>query len=37
VKYSGDPGNSPNAPATSACGTEHFSVAGNNLPSGVDP
>jgi hypothetical protein len=37
VNYSGDPGNSPNAPATSACGTEHFSVAGNNLPSGVDP
>jgi hypothetical protein len=37
VSYSGDAGNSPNAPVTSTCGSENFSVAGNNLPSGVDP
>jgi hypothetical protein len=34
VTYSGD---AVNAGSTSPCGTENFSVAGNSLPSGVDP
>jgi hypothetical protein len=34
ANYSGDQINSP---TSSPCGTENFSVAGNNLPSGVDP
>jgi hypothetical protein len=32
--YSGD---TINAGSTSSCGTEQFSVAGNSLPSGIDP